>query len=284
VSESGDVTIELGLDTSDPTVLRDLFKAYGVNFTVRSQCDPATLFDALGEGFRAILTPASAFHYMCGPADQRCIVQVLDLGDESIVAAVCTGEGEVSTASMIWLNEHVIQPMDLAAKATGGRWGIVSSGVYDEEDADLAERVPLARVVSIASLSQQESQDDEVGHRILWGNVQSLREALRTLAGEARGSGDNDGSQARLFIESKLAEIPRGSSLDALWDDLELLYRKATVVAVDTMRRGQQQAALGFIGSAGMLLGILRPDLSEDERHDQLRASLDKRFEEQATQ
>jgi 3-oxoacyl-(acyl-carrier-protein) synthase len=108
VSESSDVTIELGLDTSDPTVLRDLFKAYGVNFTVRSQCDPATLFDALGDGFRAILAPASAFHYVCGPADQRCIVQVLDLGAESMVAAVCTGEGEISTASMMWLNEHVI--------------------------------------------------------------------------------------------------------------------------------------------------------------------------------
>jgi hypothetical protein len=133
-------------------------------------------------------------------------------------------------------------------------------------------------------VTQYESRDDEVVHRILWGNVQSLHEALRTNAEQARHSGDNEGSQARLFIDSKLAEIPRGSSLDALWDDLELLYRQATAVAVDSMHRGQQQAALGFIGSAGMLLGILRPDLSEDERHDQLMGSLNKRTEEQTTQ
>ena len=132
-------------------------------------------------------------------------------------------------------------------------------------------------------MTQQESSD-EVAHRILWGNLQSLREALRTLAEEERESGDDDGSQARLLIESKLAELPRGSSLDALWDDLELLYRKITAVAVEARRQGQQQATLGFIGSAGMLLGLLRPDLSDDERHEQLMASLNARAGEQATQ
>jgi hypothetical protein len=132
-------------------------------------------------------------------------------------------------------------------------------------------------------MTLQESQD-EVAHRILWGNVQSLREALRTLAEEERRNGDNDGSDARLLIESKLAEIPRGSSLDALWDDLELLYRRTTAVAVEARRQRQQQATLGFIGSAGMLLGLLRPDLSDNERHNQLMASLNARAEEQATQ
>ena len=29
MDESDDVTVQLNLDTSDPTVLRDLFKAYG---------------------------------------------------------------------------------------------------------------------------------------------------------------------------------------------------------------------------------------------------------------
>jgi hypothetical protein len=133
------------------------------------------------------------------------------------------------------------------------------------------------------TVTQHESQE-EVAHRILWGDVQSLRGALLTLAEEARRSGDNDGGQARPFIESKLAVMPRGSSLDALWNDLELLYRKTTVVAVEAMREGQQQAALGFIGSAGMLLGMLNPHLSDDERHGQLMASLDKRAEERATQ
>jgi hypothetical protein len=131
-------------------------------------------------------------------------------------------------------------------------------------------------------MTQQESQD-EVAHSILWGNVQSLREALRTLAEEERQNGDNDGSQARLFIEGKLAEVPRGSSLDALWDDLELLYRKTCAVTVEARRQGQQQATMGFIGSAGMLLHLLRPDLSEDEHHDQLMASLNAQTEEQAT-
>jgi hypothetical protein len=60
-------------------------------------------------------------------------------------------------------------------------------------------------------MTQHESQE-EVAHRILWGNVQSLREALLTLAEEARQSGDNEGSQARSFVEGKLAEIARGPS------------------------------------------------------------------------
>jgi hypothetical protein len=90
------------------------------------------------------------------------------------------------------------------------------------------------------------------------------------------------GGRARLFIESKVAEIPRGSSWDELWDSLELLYRRVTGVAVQVMRR-RQQGELAFIGPAGMLLGLLRPDLSDDERHEELMASLDKRAREQAT-
>jgi hypothetical protein len=50
------------------------------------------------------------------------------------------------------------------------------------------------------------------------------------------------------------------------------------------MRQEQQQAVQAFIGSAGMLLGILKPDLSDDERSDLVIASLEKRAEEQATQ
>jgi hypothetical protein len=297
VNESDDVTVQLNLDTRDPTVLRDLFEAYGLNFIVRSQEDAASLFGALGAGFIGMLTPASGFHFICGPADQRCIVQILDLGDETMVAAVCTGEGEVSNQSMLWVTERIVKPMELAARVTGGRWGIISSGHYGAEDAHLAERIPLARVVPIAALEvsrgdseawreaeTQHESPEEVAHRNLWHNVQSLREALRTLAEEERRSGDNDGSQARLLIESKLAEIPRGSSLDALWNDLELLYRQTIAVVAELTRQGQQQAALGFVGSAGMLLGLLRPDLSEDERNDQLIASLDKQVKEQAAQ
>jgi len=152
MDESDDVTVQLNLDTSDPTVLRDLFKAYGLNFIVRSQQNAASLFSALGAEFRGMLTPASGFHFICGPADQRCIVQVLDLGDESIVAAVCTGEGEISNQSMAWVTEQIVKPIELVAKATGGRWGIVSSGHYDAEDAHLANRIPLARVVPVATL------------------------------------------------------------------------------------------------------------------------------------
>jgi hypothetical protein len=131
-------------------------------------------------------------------------------------------------------------------------------------------------------MTQQQSQEE--AHRILWGNVQSLREALRALGEDAIQSGDNDGSQARLFIESMLAEIPSGSSLEALWYDLELLYRKTTALVVEENARGNHRAAMTFMGSAAMILAMIKPDLSEDERDEFLMASLDKRAEEQAMQ
>jgi hypothetical protein len=88
---------------------------------------------------------------VCGPADQRCIVQVIDLGDESLIAAVCTGEN-ASTQSMLWMIKNIQEPIEAAAKASGLRYGIVSSGHFDDEDADLPRRIPHARVVPIASL------------------------------------------------------------------------------------------------------------------------------------
>jgi hypothetical protein len=122
-----------------------------------------------------------------------------------------------------------------------------------------------------------EQQSQEEAHRVVWGNVQSLRAALHGLAEEETQSGDINGGQARLFIESKLAEIPQGASFEELWNNLEFLYRQVTAVALAAMRQGKRQAGLAFIGSAGMLLGLLKPELSEDERQDQLMASLDKR-------
>jgi hypothetical protein len=147
-----DVAAALGMDPSaDPRFLLSLLNSNGVCFTIRDRKDPATLLAVLGPRFKSILRPASAFHYEFGPADQRCVVQVLDLGDESLVAAVCTGQN-ASTQSTSWLLENVHGPIGAAAKAIGSRYGMVAWGHFDKEDADLPDRIPGAKVVPIASL------------------------------------------------------------------------------------------------------------------------------------
>ena len=146
-----DVTAILGLDTSKPHALMVLLESYGVCFTLRDRREPSNLLAALGPRFKAILTPGSAFHYVCGPADQRCVVQVLDLGDERLIAAVCTGEN-ASNQSMLWVIRNIQEPIEAAAKASGSRYGIVSSGHFDKEDHGLPGLILHARVVPIASL------------------------------------------------------------------------------------------------------------------------------------
>lgn len=138
-------------DLGDPRFLLMLLKSFGVCFTIRARKEPAALLAALGPQFRTILTRASAFHFECGPADQRCILQVVDLGDESLVAAVCTGRN-ASSQSMLWLLENIQKPIEAAAKAIGSRYGMVSSGHFDNEDADLPDRIPGAKVVPTAEL------------------------------------------------------------------------------------------------------------------------------------
>ena len=117
-------------------------------------------------------------------------------------------------------------------------------------------------------------------HEILWGNAQTLREVMRDLAQKAAADGDEEEGRARMFVESKLAEVSRGSSFDTLWDELEFLYRRITAGAVEMMLQEQHSAGRAFVGSAGMLLGLLKPDLSDDERNDVFARSLDQRMAE----
>lgn len=122
--------------------------------------------------------------------------------------------------------------------------------------------------------------DNGGAHEILWANVQSMREVLLAFAAQAAERGDEQGRQARLFIERKIAEVPRGASIDDLWTDLELLFRKTTALVAETLVSEQRQAGMAFIGSAGMLLGLLKPDLPADQREAQLMASIDRRIDE----
>ncbi|GGR04783.1 hypothetical protein GCM10010168_22370 [Actinoplanes ianthinogenes] len=121
-------------------------------------------------------------------------------------------------------------------------------------------------------------------HDILWGNVQTVREVMRALAQKAAVNGEQSEAQARIFVENKLAEIPRGDSFDALWDDLEFLYRKITAGAVEMIVQDDHDAARAFLGSAGMLLGMLKPELTDDERGEVLGRSLDQRMAERSAQ
>jgi len=123
---------------------------------------------------------------------------------------------------------------------------------------------------------------DERAHDILWGNVQTLRGVMRGLAEKAAAGGNEIEARARLFIEGELAEVSRGESLDALWEELEFLYRRITAGAVEVMLQDQHDAGRAFVGSAGMLLGLLKPDLSDDEREDVLGRSLDQRMAERS--
>jgi len=107
---------------------------------------------------------------------------------------------------------------------------------------------------------------------------------MRDLAQKAADGGDEEEGQARMFVEGKLAEISRGSSFDALWDELEFLYRRITAGAVEMMLQEQDSAGRAFVGSAGMLLGLLKPDLSDEERNDLFTSSLDKRMAERAAE
>ncbi|WP_433219519.1 hypothetical protein ACQP00_15465 [Dactylosporangium sp. CS-047395] len=111
-------------------------------------------------------------------------------------------------------------------------------------------------------------------HDILWRNVQVLRDVLRTLSEQARDAGDGRAADARSFVDRKLGEIARGSSLDDLRDDLELLYRKIIALAVSVL--GDITVAPAFIGSARMLLSIIKPDLTDDELGAQIEQSMDR--------
>ena len=150
-SGKADLVTAMGLDPGHTGTLMSLFEAFGVCFTIRGRMQPEQLLAVLGPDFRRLLVPASAYHFECGPADQRCIVQVIDLGGEILVAAVCTG-GNASSRSMLWVIDNLQKPMEVAAEAIGSRYGIVSSGHFDEEDRDLQLRLPGARVVPIGSL------------------------------------------------------------------------------------------------------------------------------------
>ena len=146
-----DVMTVAGLNPGDPESLLRLFMVYGVCFTIRASTDPTTLWAAVQRRLTTILSPGSDFHYLCGPQDARCIFQVVDLGDESLVAAVLTGENS-SAQSLGWIVENISNPIESAAKELHTRHGIVSSGHFDDEDSDLPVRLPTARVVPIALL------------------------------------------------------------------------------------------------------------------------------------
>lgn len=140
-----------GRAMSDPRAMLILLNSYGVCFTLRDRLTPAELLRVVGPQFRKMLTPGSDFHFVGGPADQRCIVQVLDLGGESLVAAVCTGKN-ASNQSMLWVINNIADPFEAASNANGTRYGLVSSGQFDDEDADLPALIPGARVAPIATL------------------------------------------------------------------------------------------------------------------------------------
>jgi hypothetical protein len=130
-----------------------------------------------------------------------------------------------------------------------------------------------------------ESQlENQAPHQILWGNLRRLLEVLQDFSEQAMARGEEQASQARMFVAKKVAGVQRGSDLDELWDSVELVFRQITAVAVEAQNHGQDQAAQAFVGSSAMLLGLLRPDLSEEDRHQQLMASLEKRAEERAMQ
>lgn len=146
-----DATAVPGRAMSDPLAMLILLNSYGVCFTLRGRHAPAELLRAVGPQFRKMLTPGSDFHFVCGPADQRCIVQVLDLGGESLLAAVCTGRN-ASNQSMLWVINNIADPIESAANANGTRYGLVSSGQFDDEDADLPSLIRGGRVAPIAVL------------------------------------------------------------------------------------------------------------------------------------
>jgi hypothetical protein len=130
-------------------------------------------------------------------------------------------------------------------------------------------------------VKEQPMREREDGaHAILRGNVQTLRDALRRLADEAAGRGDDEAGQARRFIERKIADISAGSSVDEMWVELELLYRKTTALVAETLLTEQRQAGMAFMSSAGMLLALLKPELSDEQREAQLMASIDRRLDE----